>query len=81
VKRTIRDETIGVVTPTPMHGNNTRNSLSLSQIKKNARFLFLPFMFFFYKIREQEGRKGSAQNGGSVGTGGRGQIVGKGVER
>jgi hypothetical protein len=31
-------------------------------------FLFLFFMFFFYKIREQEGRTGSA-----------GKVVGQGV--
>jgi hypothetical protein len=40
-------------------------------------FLFLSFVFFFYKIREQEGRTGSAAGG--VGTSGREEVERKGV--
>jgi hypothetical protein len=45
-----------------MHGNNTRKlpeQLSLSQSSKTSRFSFYLLCFFFYKIREQEGRTGS----------------------
>jgi hypothetical protein len=48
-----------------MYGINIRNfpvKLSLSHTsKKNYVFLIIFYVFFFYKIREQEGRTGSAQ--------------------
>jgi hypothetical protein len=43
----------------------------LNKQKYNISF----FSFFFYKIREQEGRKGTAGNGGSV------PVAGKGYRR
>jgi hypothetical protein len=45
-----------------MHGNNTRKLpvyLTLPQTSKRVIFLFFSFVFFFYKIREQEGKTDS----------------------
>jgi hypothetical protein len=59
-----------------MYGINIRNfpvKLSLSHTsKKNYVFLIIFYVFFFYKIREQEGRTGSAQRQG------RGMVLGLG---
>jgi hypothetical protein len=48
-----------------MHGNNKRKLCVAIFISnhKNTIFSFY-FLFFFYKIRKQEGRTGSAQRGG-----------------
>jgi hypothetical protein len=62
-----------------MHGKNTRKLpvlLSLPQIRKMSCFSFYLLYFFFYKIREQEGRTGSAEVGG-VGTSKRGKVMGE----
>jgi hypothetical protein len=62
VKRTRRDEPIGVVIYTCME-TSPGNSLSLSQTSKNVMFLFLSLTFFFFKIEEQKGRTGPGGGG------------------
>jgi hypothetical protein len=65
-----------------MHGNNTRTlpvCYLYLKLAKSPCFSFYILCFFFYKIREQEGGKVSAQGRGAVvGTSGRG---GDGGER
>jgi hypothetical protein len=48
------------------------------KLAKMQRFSYYFLCFFLYKIREQEGRTGSTgvERGG---TGGRGEVVGKGI--
>jgi hypothetical protein len=77
VKRTGRDEPLGVVIHICMErqGHSLCSYLYLKLAKMSC---FSYFKFFFYKIREQEDRTGSAL--GEGGTGGREEVVGKGYE-
>jgi hypothetical protein len=70
VKRTERDEPIGFVVQKYMEtqGNSLCSYLYL-KLAKTSCFSFHLLCFFFYKIRGQEGRRGS---GMGVGNGGRG---------
>jgi hypothetical protein len=49
--------------------------LPLSQKNKTVMFFFLTFLFFFYKIGEQESRAGLPRGRGVFGTSGRGEMV------
>jgi hypothetical protein len=79
VKRTRGDKPIGVVIYICMEttqGNSLCSSLYL-KLAKMSCFSF--YLFFFYKIREQEGGTGSVcVLGGRVGTSGKGRWQGKG---
>jgi hypothetical protein len=81
VKRTGRGEPTGAIIHICMgitQGNYLCNYLYL-KTSKTLCFSFYHYLlcFYFYKIREQEGRIGSAW--GWVGTGGRGEGAGKRV--
>jgi hypothetical protein len=79
MKRTGRDEPVGVVIHICMEtaqGNSPSSYLYL-KLTKMPCFSFYLLCFFFYKIREQEGRTCSAQGEGGrlapVGGGGNGE--------
>jgi hypothetical protein len=76
VKRTGRSESTGTVIHICMgmtQGTSLCSYFFLSQLSKMSCFLFYLLYFFFYNIREQEGRTVF------VGTGRKGEVVGKEV--
>jgi hypothetical protein len=59
-------------------GNSLCSYLYL-KLAKMPCFSFYVLWFFFYKIKEQEGRTGSARVGWGVDTSGSGEVPGRGI--
>jgi hypothetical protein len=78
VKKSGRDELIGVVIHIYMETTQGISLCSYLYLKLAKCHVSVILTFFFYKIGEQEGRTGSRSAGdGGVGIGGRGEEVGE----
>jgi hypothetical protein len=81
VKKSGRDQPVGVVIHICMETTQENSLCSYLYLKlaKMPWFSYYLLWCFFSKIREQEGRTGSALRGRGVGTDGKGRWMGMGI--
>jgi hypothetical protein len=73
------DKPVGVIIHIYMEISQGTSLCNYPNLKQVSCFSFLSFLFFFYKLREQEGRTGPVQRGGLLW--GRWEVVGKADKR